>query len=202
MKTKRTLTKPLPLLVLTSVLLGFASNSYAAAFQLFEQNAVNLGDFGAGGAAIAEDASTAYFNPAGMVRIPNQQLVISADEVFTDIKFNGTNTWTSPLAPGFAFSQSARNVQGGNSNLIPAIHYVAPMNECWALGFSATTPFGLETSYPVHSVLRYSATETKLQTIDYSPSIAVRLNNHFSLGAGFDAVQLKVNLNLIGGLPH
>lgn len=201
MTTRKILIKSFSLFALTTALLTGASNSSASAFQLFEQNAVNMGDFGAGGAAIAQDASTAYYNPAGMVRIPNQQLVVSGDEIITDIKFSGTNTWTSPLIPGFAFSQSHNNVQGGNANFIPAVHYVAPMTDWLVLGFSVLSPFGLETSYPQSSVLRYSATETKLKTVDYSSSVGFKLNNQFSLGAGFDAVRLDVDLNTIGGLP-
>lgn len=201
MKKKHRVNKVILTIGLSCALFGFSSGGFASAFQLFEQNAVNLGDFGAGGAAIAEDASTAYFNPAGMIRIPNQQLVLSGDEVITDIKFSGTNTWTSPLLPGFAFSETQKNIQGGNSNFIPAAHYVAPMCDWLVLGFSAAVPFDLETSYPLNSALRYSATETQLKAIDYSPSVAFKINNHFSLGVGFDPVRLNLELDSVTGLP-
>lgn len=201
MKKKYLFTRVLFLIGLSSGICVYSSTALASGFQLFEQNAVNMGDFTAGGAAIAEDASTAYYNPAGMVRIPNQQLVLSADGVITDIKFSGTNTWTSPLVPGFAYSQTQNNIQGGNANIVPAAHYVAPMCDWLVLGFSAVVPFGLETSYPLSSALRYSATHTKLKTIDYSPSIGFKLNNQFSLGVGFDPVRLNVDLDSIAGLP-
>ena len=40
--------------------------SYAAAFQFYELGAPSNGTAGVGQAALASDASTAYFNPAGM----------------------------------------------------------------------------------------------------------------------------------------
>ena len=45
------------------------SQALAAGFALSEQNASGLGHAYAGGAAAAEDVSTIYFNPAGLVRL-------------------------------------------------------------------------------------------------------------------------------------
>lgn len=42
----------------TAVLLSFSHHAFASGYQLFEQNAINIEDLGAGGAAIAIDAST------------------------------------------------------------------------------------------------------------------------------------------------
>src|SRR5258707_4261103 len=49
---------------------GGASQAHAAAFALIEQNASGLGNSYAGAAAVAEDASTIYYNPAGMSLLP------------------------------------------------------------------------------------------------------------------------------------
>ena len=50
--------------------IGFAlaasASAQAAGFALIEQSASGMGNAYAGGAAIAEDASTIFFNPAGM----------------------------------------------------------------------------------------------------------------------------------------
>ena len=63
--------KLIPALVLT-VFSGAAS---ASGFQLFEQNASGIGNAYAGSAAVAENASTIYFNPAGMTQL--QRLEVS-----------------------------------------------------------------------------------------------------------------------------
>ena len=43
-----------------------SASAQAAGFALIEQSASGMGNAYAGGAAIAEDASTIFFNPAGM----------------------------------------------------------------------------------------------------------------------------------------
>ena len=54
-------------------LIGINTGVFAGAYQLNrEYNAVEIGNSGSGGAAIATDASTSYANPAGLVRIPNK----------------------------------------------------------------------------------------------------------------------------------
>ena len=48
------------------ILIAFSGTASAAAFQLWEQNASGLGTAYAGSAAVADNASTVFFNPAGM----------------------------------------------------------------------------------------------------------------------------------------
>jgi long-chain fatty acid transport protein len=47
----------------------------AAGFALIEQSASGMGNAFAGAAAVAEDASTIFFNPAGMTYIQGTQIV-------------------------------------------------------------------------------------------------------------------------------
>ena len=59
---------------LLSLAAGQASGS---AFALQEQNASGLGHAYAGGAAAAEDVSTIFYNPAGLVRLQTMQVVVA-----------------------------------------------------------------------------------------------------------------------------
>src|SRR5258706_705054 len=52
-----------------------AGHALGAAFALQEQNASGLGHAYAGGAAAAEDVSTIFYNPAGLVRLQTMQAV-------------------------------------------------------------------------------------------------------------------------------
>src|SRR3546814_15188409 len=61
-------------------------SSDLSAFQLTEQNASGLGNGYAGSAAIAENASTIYFNPAGMTRLPGVNVSLGAVSVTTKFK--------------------------------------------------------------------------------------------------------------------
>lgn len=58
----KTIARLIPLLTLGMA----AGQAGAAGFQLLEQNASGIGNAYAGSAAVAENASTIYFNPAGV----------------------------------------------------------------------------------------------------------------------------------------
>ena len=59
-----------PRLLALAVASTAALDCNAAGFALMEQNASGLGNAYAGAAAVAEDASTVWWNPAGMARLP------------------------------------------------------------------------------------------------------------------------------------
>src|SRR3989441_8989630 len=63
------------LLVVLASIVSLARNVGAAGFQVNEQSARGLGSAFAGEAAAAEDASTIFFNPAGMTRLSGTQFV-------------------------------------------------------------------------------------------------------------------------------
>jgi long-chain fatty acid transport protein len=55
-----------------------AGSASGAGFALIEQSVSGLGNAYAGGAASAEDASTIFFNPAGLTRLDDRQLILGA----------------------------------------------------------------------------------------------------------------------------
>ena len=56
-------------LSVSAALTAMAGQAAGSGFQLMEQNASGLGNAYAGQAAAAENASTIFFNPAGMTRL-------------------------------------------------------------------------------------------------------------------------------------
>lgn len=172
--------------------LSLSADALAGAFQLWEQDGASVGNYHAGRAAIAEDVSTAYYNPAGLVRIHHQQLVVSGDPILTDIKFRGTvqvDTLTPRPLPATA--------QGGGFNIVPSFHYAAPLCDNLVLGLSVVSPFGLKTDYGNATDARYSATLTSATVIDLSPSFGFALTDQFSLGLGLDFERLYGYFNLV-----
>lgn len=191
---------------------GVSSQALASGFQLFEADGMGTEDFYASAAAGAFDASTANFNPAGLTLIPNQQIVISGVGIFSDINFKGTSTWSNATATNAIVSQTGAplastytqsgSAQGGGFSLVPSIEYAAPINDSMAFGVSISVPFGLQTSYDSDSFLRYAATETSIQVLDISPSLAFKLTDNLSLGIGPDADYVDATFNSFGGLPN
>ncbi len=170
----------------------------AAAFQLFEQDGASVGNYHAGRAAIAEDASTAFYNPAGLVRIKNQQLVLGLDPIITDIEFHGTVD-VNTVGLGTVGPMPAA-AQAGGLNFVPSLNYAAPIVTDWLVfGFSIVAPFGVKTDYGTNSFARYAATLTSLQVIDFVPSLGVAFNDKFSMGVGIDIERSSAEFDLVAG---
>lgn len=184
-------------LMSTAGVVCFNQSALATGFQLWEQDGASIGNYHAGRAAIADDASTAYYNPAGLIRIKNQQMVFGADPIMTDFRYNGTvavDTLIDPISGDLNVPQPAA-AQGGGFNLVPFFHYAAPINNCVVFGFSIDAPFGLKTDYGNNTVLRYAASLTSLQIIDVSPSLGVALTDKLSVGAGVDWQRAQAQFN-------
>lgn len=181
---------------------GIPHAALAAAFQLWEQDGASIGNYHAGRAATAEDASTAYYNPAGLVRIKNQQVVFGLVPVVTDIKFRGTVNLVNTGTPGVTLQTGNQPavVQGGTFNLIPDLHYAAPISDRIVFGFSIAAPFGLATDYGTGTIAQYAATRTAFEMVDISPSLGVALTEKLSLGAGFDAEHATGEFDTIAGM--
>src|SRR5579872_6997150 len=179
--------------------IGMSSNAMAAAFQLWEQDGASVGNYHAGRAAEAPDASTAYYNPAGLIRIHNQEIVLGLDPVLTNFKFKGTvDVVTAGLGSAGPVAGTA---QGGSFNLVPSLNYAAPITDRVVFGFSVVSPFGLETNYGTSSFVRYAATLTSLEVIDLSPSLGIALNDKLSIGFGADIERARGEFDLVAGNP-
>ncbi len=188
-------------LMSTAGILTLSTNTaFAAAYQLWEQDGASVGNYHAGRAAEAADASTAYYNPAGMVRIHSQQLVVGLDPILTDFTYRGSVDVNDTFLP---IDQGARAVvaQGGGFNIVPDVHYVSPLNDRFAIGLSVVSPFGLKTDYGTNTFARYSATLTSLQIIDVSPSLSFAATDKLSFGAGLDVEHARAEFDLVAGSP-
>lgn len=189
--TRQLVLRRLVFLMSAAGIMSFHQSAMAAAFQLWEQDGASIGNYHAGRAAIAEDASTSYYNPAGLIRIKNQQVVFGADPILTDFRYKGTvkvDTLNDP-------TPQPVTAQGGGFNLIPFGHYASPICDCVVFGLSVDVPFGLQTNYGSNTILRYAATLTSLQVIDVSPNLGIALNDKFSIGFGVDWQHLNAEFD-------
>lgn len=177
------------LLRLGLVTLGLISTcvAHASAFQIWEQNGAGTGDYHAGGAAIANDASTVFYNPAGLTRLKHTQVVGGAIAIPTKMDFRGTVDVTGTSSDTKSGTGSADG--GGfdlSSNVAPFGYLAIPINSQITAGLGVATPFGLSTDYPNDSIAAPYATETSMKNVDFMPSIGIKLNDKLSFGLGAD----------------
>ncbi len=191
--------KSLTLRTVPALLLAiFPGTASAAAFQLWEQNASGLGTAYAGSAAVADNASTVFFNPAGMTQLPGIHLSGGVTGIGPSYKFKNGGSSGDPLATGG---------NGGNAGswaAVPNLYVSWQLSPKLFLGLGISAPFGLATEYENSNWIgRVQSIKSEITTVNYNPSIAYRLNDKISLGFGvnyqtIDAELTSLNSQLQG----
>lgn len=169
---------------------GASAGVQAAGFALIEQNASGMGNAYAGAAAVAEDASTIFFNPAGMSLIEGPQLVVAGHVIAVSADFSGTGSRPVALGGG-TFSGTG---DPGDTAIVPNLYFSMPVNERMHVGIGVNVPFGLTTEYDDNWVGRFQGIKSELMTINVNPSISYKLSPAVSIGAGINYQQADVEL--------
>lgn len=173
--------------------------SHAAAFQLLEGNASGLGNAYAGSAAVAEDASTVFFNPAGMTLLPGRNVAFSVDLVRPSAKFSNQG---STVPPGQGVGGNGGDA--GDWAGIPAGYMTWQLTDRLFAGLGVGAPFGLKTQYDSSWAGRFHAIKSEIKTVNINPSIAFKVNDVFSIGLGVNFQRIDADLtraqNTGGGL--
>ncbi len=181
----------------------FLNTANASGFQLFGENASELGNAYAGSSAIALDASTNYFNPAGLVVFNTRQVTYSTIVRFSSVKFNGQSLWQfapNPSAPGASFLQGG-NVTSNQTNVIPAFNEAIPLTDRFALGLSVVLPYQFSTDFASNSPLQYVNTHSSILVVDITPGFAVAITPQWSIGAGVDVDYADLDTDYMYGTP-
>ena len=175
--------------LLASGLLGFSGAAFSAGFSLIEESASGLGNAFAGGAASAEDASTVFFNPAGMTRLSGSQLSLVLHAIKPTAEFSNT---ASVAAAGRPLGGNGGDA--GSWALVPNFYYVTALSPKLRVGLGISSPFGLKTEYDPSWMGRFQAIKSDLKTININPSVAYKINDQLSLGAGLNAQYISAEL--------
>lgn len=151
-------------------------NAFGAGFSLYE---VSTRTTSMGGATIgrAGDASAVYSNPAAITQLPGVNLL-------------GTMTLIRPSGDiNIPSSGNPRGV-GGGTVARPTIFTVPAGFMTWQFddrvwfGFGNYTEYGLGTDYNPGWVGRYAADYSELESMTFSPVIALKLTDDLSIAAG------------------
>ncbi len=171
-------------------LLAMAGGASASGFALIEQSASGMGNAFAGGAAVAEDASTIFFNPAGMSRLSGKQIAVAAHAIRPSAKFTGSAAGLAPL-------QTAGIGNGGDAGswaLVPNAYFAMEVNPQTHIGLGLNAPFGLQTNYDANWMGRFQGVKSKIQTINLNPSVSYDVSDKVALGLGVNYQQISGEL--------
>jgi len=169
---------------------GAAGRADAAGFQLFEQSPSGQGDAFAGAAAVAEDASTIFYNPAGMTYLKSPETVVGVHVIWPEATFEPHVARAFNGAP----LRGDPSPDGGEVSAIPNLYGMVPLDYGLAAGIGVSEPFGLVTDYGNTWIGRYYAERSDLRTIDVNPSLAWKATDWLSIGGGVDFMRADVKL--------
>ncbi|MGE5190434.1 MAG: OmpP1/FadL family transporter [Gemmatimonadota bacterium] len=170
------------------ILLFAAASANAGGFRLPEAGAKAMG-MGFAFTAQADDPSAIYFNPAGLTQLEGQNVMVGV----TYIKENGgTFDGTTPLSFGTPISETQKTL----NFLVPNAYWTRKASPNFAYGVGIFVPFGLGQEYQNRntSYFRNQITKIDLMTIVINPTVAYKVNDVLSVGAGIDFMYGKAKL--------
>lgn len=181
-----TVRKGLPLVISVtglSALSLVSLSASASSIQILEQSPAHLGKAFAGTGSDINEASTVFFNPAGMTKFDDAMLSLGINALHIESEFNdnGSNTGGSSGKtdkPGF----------------VPNFYYLRPLSDKWAMGVGVNGPFGLASSYDKDWQGRYLATDSELSVANVDLNFAYEFNEQFSAAVGVSYQKLDVTL--------
>jgi long-chain fatty acid transport protein len=175
--------------VLGAVLVANSAPASAAFFQIAEQSASGVGNAFAGGAAVAEDPSTVWYNPAGMTRLSGLQIVAGGSYLRPSFNANVLSASTvtgSPISGGGG--------EAGVQAFVPDLYATYSLSRRLTLGAGVNAPFGLATDYGDTWAGRYYALRSDIKAVNVNLAAAFKLHDALSVGLGANHQNLDAEL--------
>ncbi|WP_217541783.1 outer membrane protein transport protein [Vibrio cholerae] len=174
MKTNKTLLS-------CAVAFGLASVStftQAAGFQLAEYSATGLGRAYAGEAAMADNASAQWRNPAMLTYLEGTQISAGAIYVNPNVDVEGTVNHAQ-LGKTHASSKDF-----AHDAVIPNFYLSHQLNEQVALGFALGTNYGMETDLGTEFAASHFGNQASVISKEANLNIAYQILPQLSIGGG------------------
>ncbi len=168
--------------------LGFTTQAFAGGAYIYEMLPTAVGTAGAGLGAKAQNASTVFTNPAGMTYIDHTEIEAGATLMYLNAPFSSQVGTTATGRSG----DTSEWFGGGNFS------YLQPLGDGWTFGLSVQNFFGLSLNWQNNWIGRYSSTEEWVIAPQIQPTIAYKVNDWLSVGAGLGLTMgyLKTYMNL------
>jgi long-chain fatty acid transport protein len=184
-----TIGRKLMTLAVAAALGGMASSAVAGGFAIGTQSGSGTGNAFAGGAAAADDASVAWFNPAAMTLIPGTQIAGALHALKPSFKFTNQGSTGAFVAPG-----TGDGGDGGDWAFVPNGFMTMAINPNLRVGLALNVPFGLATEYDAGWRGQLTAVKSEIKTVNLNPSVAYKVNDMVSVGAGISVQKLEAEL--------
>jgi long-chain fatty acid transport protein len=188
--------KHLPLIFAAALSL-MTTGASASGYRFGSQSVAAQGTADASGAE-ANDASTIFYNPAGMSRLEGTQISAGATVVVPH------STYTDTGSTRFTGSRTGGTQASGyapDAVAAPSLYATKKLNDQWTVGLGLFVPYGAKLDYGSTWNGRYALTDVLVEAITLNPSVSFKLNQHHSFGFGIDAEHMKAELGQAVDVP-
>ncbi|MDK9754629.1 OmpP1/FadL family transporter [Vibrio sp. D173a] len=158
-------------------LLSTSSVANAAGFQLAEYSATGLGRAYAGEAAMADNASAQWRNPAMLTYLEGTQVSVGAIYVNPNVDVDGTSTFVNG-------SNKASSHDFAHDAVIPNFYLSHQYNDKFAIGLAFGTNYGMETDLGKDFAAANFGNEASVISMEANLNAAYKLNEALSIGGG------------------
>lgn len=164
-----------------------------AGIAIMEQSVLELGQAFAGAATNIDDGSAVFFNPAAMSATHGGLLTGAGYVIDPSVRFHDQGSRLSPALGGVPLAGNDGG-NGGVTTLVPNLYYVQQLSEQFVFGLGVNSPFGVHSDYDPAWQGRYQAIESLIDTVNVNPSLAFRINDTVSFGAGINVQYFHAKL--------
>ena len=172
-----------------ALIVSVSSNANAGGYSTSLYSTSGLGNAYSGSATGSHDVSDIFFNPAVTAGKDKKEIIASFS--YLRLAIDPDNI-SSNFVAGKRNGTESRNV--GTQKLIPALYFSSPINDKMAFNLAISSPFGLETKYNKNWSGRFRALNSSISTLNVNPSLAYKITNDLSFGAGVMAQYYTANL--------
>lgn len=167
---------------------AFATQTYAAGFQLSEQSAIQMGRAMAGAGIVGDDLSAVHYNPAGMT-------------LLSGTRMQATGTWVAVNLDYESRDGSVTENGRLKGQTIPAGFITHQINDSLWAGLGLTVPYGMGTEFDENWGGMDRGTESMILTFDINPNLAWKVNDKLSVGGGISLQYAKAELGFGFDVP-
>lgn len=163
-----------------------AGTAEAAGFYLQEQSVRGWGRANSGEVA-DQGAASLWWNPASIAGATESEAVFGATGILPRGRVEDAGTLIDrpgvPPVPVGGLSRLRDPIVRG---VAPHNAFALPLGDKVAVGLAVTAPFSFTSDYDPSGWQRYSAIRSRLLTLDFQPSLAVKATEWLSVGAALN----------------
>lgn len=152
----------------------------AAAFELREFSATAMGTSYAGAGVNVNDPASLFYNPATLSGVNDWDISVNG----AGLLLNSSGNFTGTTQAGTPTGGKTNPHEFISDAFLPAIALRYRLNDRWAIGLTATVPFGESTHYPANWTGRYYAQTSVVTDYNFTPMISWQATPELTLAGG------------------